>query len=363
MTYTVGGRTFTALFPDLFVPLTADELAILRAEIEADGVTSAVIVDEEDGVIDGLNRLAIAEQLGLRGVPVVVLEGLTPDEKRDKARAYNFGRRQSTAEQVAAFRSNAEKRRAVEQALQENPEKSDRAIAEEVGVSHMTVNRVREELKPTVTKLQSESATRTGRDGRTINVANIGKREPAPEPDAPGPDWFAEGEDDEAATDPKPEPEPEQSEPEPDPEPEVLRDAVGIPIPPEKRAMWEGVLALAREVRLHLRRAAQKLNELCQADGGELLAGAVGLAMRDGEPHYESGHLKAALAELKLNLPYACVCPHCHSDGRRGGDCRVCRGLGWVTRVNWKSCPHELREAARHDLGAAETATTHEDDE
>jgi len=52
--------------------------------------------------------------------------------------------------------------------------KSDRQIAEHVGVSHDMVSRYRKQLELTVTELQSPE--RTGRDGRTINIANIGKK-------------------------------------------------------------------------------------------------------------------------------------------------------------------------------------------
>ncbi len=53
---------------------------------------------------------------------------------------------------------------------------SDGQIAEHVGVSDMMVAKYRRELTPKVL----ESPTRTGRDGRTTNTANIGKPNPAP---------------------------------------------------------------------------------------------------------------------------------------------------------------------------------------
>lgn len=50
---------------------------------------------------------------------------------------------------------------------------SDRQIAEYVGVGHVMVSRYRKELEATVSLEQS--TTRTGRDGRTIDTANIGR--------------------------------------------------------------------------------------------------------------------------------------------------------------------------------------------
>jgi len=56
---------------------------------------------------------------------------------------------------------------------------SDRQIAEHVGVSDRTVNRCRAEMESTATMSQSPNlngvVARTGRDGRTINTANIGR--------------------------------------------------------------------------------------------------------------------------------------------------------------------------------------------
>lgn len=55
---------------------------------------------------------------------------------------------------------------------------SDRQIAEHCGVSHATVIKIRAELEST--GQIDQSPTRTGRDGRTINVANIGKASATP---------------------------------------------------------------------------------------------------------------------------------------------------------------------------------------
>lgn len=51
---------------------------------------------------------------------------------------------------------------------------SDEKIAKHVGVSRQTVFQYRHEIRPTCKNLTSQP--RTGADGRTINVANIGKR-------------------------------------------------------------------------------------------------------------------------------------------------------------------------------------------
>ena len=58
---------------------------------------------------------------------------------------------------------------------------SDSAIAEHVGVSHATVIKYRAELESTCQI--DKSTSRKGKDGRTINTANIGKSKSSePEP-------------------------------------------------------------------------------------------------------------------------------------------------------------------------------------
>jgi hypothetical protein len=68
--------------------------------------------------------------------------------------------------------TNEDKRRAVEAALRMRPEWSDSRIAEHVGVHHSTVGDARKRLAESA----SQPATRTGRDGRTIDTTNIGRR-------------------------------------------------------------------------------------------------------------------------------------------------------------------------------------------
>ena len=74
-------------------------------------------------------------------------------------------------------RSNHDKVRAVRTALQhpKGAKSSDSAIAKHVGVSQPFVGKVRSELA--VTYNGYKSTARTGRDGRTIDTAKIGKRQ------------------------------------------------------------------------------------------------------------------------------------------------------------------------------------------
>jgi hypothetical protein len=137
-TVTVGTRTFTVLFPNLVRPLTADEHDSLRESIRAHGrVLVPVVVDERDGVIDGINRLTLAAELGLADVPVDVRTDLTDEQKGRLALALNDARRHLTAEDRRRL-AEGRRKRACEKRAQG---KSLRAIAAEEGVSLGQVQR------------------------------------------------------------------------------------------------------------------------------------------------------------------------------------------------------------------------------
>jgi ParB-like chromosome segregation protein Spo0J len=59
-----------------------EQVAQIAASIQEFGFTNPILVDGKDGIIAGHGRLAAAKDLGLAEVPVVVLDHLTPDQKR-----------------------------------------------------------------------------------------------------------------------------------------------------------------------------------------------------------------------------------------------------------------------------------------
>jgi hypothetical protein len=140
-TIVVGGQRFKVLFPDLLRELAAAERAGLRQSIQDSGrVEVAVVVDEDNGIIDGINRMTLAAELGIMDVPLDVRSGLTLDQKEDLAWALNDHRRHQTQE---------EKRAAIARRLKSRPEQSNRQTAAAVGVDHKTVAAVREDLEAT----------------------------------------------------------------------------------------------------------------------------------------------------------------------------------------------------------------------
>lgn len=103
---------------------------------------------------DGFHRCQAANVAGLTRIQCEVTDG----SKQDAIwLACAANREHDTAGQR---RSNEDKRRAVALALESFPDRSDRSIAEHVGVHNSTVSRHRPQVS------QSDTSTRTGQDGK-----------------------------------------------------------------------------------------------------------------------------------------------------------------------------------------------------
>lgn len=115
---------------------------------------------------DGFHRRWGAERAGLEKLPCNVTNGT-----REDAQWASYGANKSHG----LRRFNCDKQKAVKAALRHpnGPKMSDRQIAEHCGVGSTMVLKYRSEL--TATAQIEQSPQRTGRDGRTINTANIGK--------------------------------------------------------------------------------------------------------------------------------------------------------------------------------------------
>ena len=118
--------------------LTAEEYAELKADIEQRGVMVPIEYDELGNVLDGYHRLKICGELGIKDFPKVIRAGMTEAEKLTHARKLNIARRHLTREQ---------KRGLIREELLKNWSRSDRQIAQDFGVSHSTVQDIREGMK------------------------------------------------------------------------------------------------------------------------------------------------------------------------------------------------------------------------
>lgn len=135
--------------------LSAEEYAELKADIRERGVMIPIEFDESGNVLDGHHRLQICNELGITDYPKIVRTGMTEQEKITHARKLNMARRHLTQEQ---------KRELIREQLKETPEKSDRQIAESLGVHHTTVSTQRAKLEDS--NELAKLATSKGSDGK-----------------------------------------------------------------------------------------------------------------------------------------------------------------------------------------------------
>jgi hypothetical protein len=119
---------------------------------------------------DGFHRVKAADQAGLDTIACDVRQGTQQD-----AQWYSYGANKAHGQR----RTNDDKQRAVDAALRhpKAAKLSTRRIAEHCGVSHMMVQRWRDQISASVTKLQMPGRTVT-RGGRTYHqdTSNIGRR-------------------------------------------------------------------------------------------------------------------------------------------------------------------------------------------
>lgn len=127
---------------------------------------------------DGFHRIKAAKKSGRDEIACEVHQGTQQD-----AQWYSFGANKGNG----LRRTNQDKQRAVKAALQHPGGEglSDGQIAAHVGVSDQMVRNYRRRMEATPKVLKS--AKRKGRDGRTINVANIGRPVAAPQTPPPPP--------------------------------------------------------------------------------------------------------------------------------------------------------------------------------
>jgi hypothetical protein len=158
-----------------------DEYAeLMKAGTQFDPVT--VFFDGTDyWLSDGFHRIGAAKRAGLKEIEAEVHQGSLLD-----AQWHSY----SVNKAHGLRRTPQDRTRAIKAALRHpnGTQRSDREIAAHVGVSPSTVAKHRAEMASTVQTGQSAETTanpaeaapatvrlRTGRDGRTINTARIGK--------------------------------------------------------------------------------------------------------------------------------------------------------------------------------------------
>jgi hypothetical protein len=140
----------------VILPLNSEEYAHLKRDIAENGVLIPVEYDEDGNILDGHHRVQACQELGITDWPRTVRKNLSEDDKRAFARRVNLVRRQLNREQ---------KQELIRQQLIETPEKSDRQVANDLGVDHKTVSTQRANAESTGEIPQLKKTT--GADGKT----------------------------------------------------------------------------------------------------------------------------------------------------------------------------------------------------
>ncbi len=296
---------------------TVDEYA----EAWKEGVKLPPVTVFHDGkayyLADGVHRVLAAMRAGLKDVPAEIQKG-GRKEALWFAAGSNIGH--------GLKRTNADKIRAVEIALQLKPNASDRDIAAHVGVSHHTVAKVRQVGKcpPVPTGTLSP---RIGKDGKNYPPQPPMVPDPGPTPTEPPQD---EDEPPRVQAGPPPSTPPPPPAP---PEPEPVKDKLGRPIPEHLVPLWDR----AREVQDGLTAISRVKCALEESQD------------QDDPLYAEVNHsatiaaLNQAYTSLKTALPYT-VCPSCQGAEQVSKSCRLCKGRGFVSEFRWdRAVPKETK--------------------
>lgn len=191
------------------------------------------------------------------------------------------------------YRSNADKRRAVEMMLKAWSGWSNVKIAGHVGVSHPFVGK----LRPLET-VSSQPAPRTGKDGRTINTSNIGKTKPA--------------------------------------KAQAQAESAKVPADPsDPLAVAKAEASELRKIQVQISQIKKRLLELAATNAGRFLP------RQDIE-----ADAKNLWNDIDVALPSR-LCPYCNG---AGGACEICHGSlssggGWVPEAIYKRAPKEKKVA------------------
>lgn len=117
--------------------LTPEQYTALREDIAEHGIRVPIVKDQNDRILDGNNRAAIAAELGIE-VPSEIVTVADDDEAHDIAVTLNCARRHLNQEQTRELIRNELRRRFGD---------SDRAVARRLGCSPTTVGTIRKEMR------------------------------------------------------------------------------------------------------------------------------------------------------------------------------------------------------------------------
>ena len=127
-----------SLVPPL--PTISPDLRLrLKEDISRRGILVPILISQDGECLDGRLRLEIADELGFSpsAIPKIVIGRLSSAERADLRLILNLYRRQLTQAQI---------RELIAWELRRQPQASDRAVGQRIGVDHKTVGGVRKHL-------------------------------------------------------------------------------------------------------------------------------------------------------------------------------------------------------------------------
>jgi hypothetical protein len=113
---------------------TAEEDAALEASLVATGPVLPITADEQGNIIDGHRCYRVYKKHNVKEVFVIVLKGMSDEQKRHLAVSLNANRRHLTMDRKKAL---------IRQFLTENPRLSSRHLGRLVGMDHHTAQAVK----------------------------------------------------------------------------------------------------------------------------------------------------------------------------------------------------------------------------
>lgn len=257
---------------------------------------------------DGFHRIIAAVRAEKKTISANIHKGTLKD-----AKIHSIG-----ANKIHGLRrTNEDKNHCVEMAMEVMPERSDRFIAEHIGVSNVMVSGIRARLLMVNSQKPEAPTRRVGSDG-------ISRAVPARKIPPPTVERIAE------VTAKVSHPIPLPPAPSPKASKEERLDENLKPIPDHLWPLWdkgEVMKGMAADVT----RVANEIRKLHDASD---------LSILDGNGQDIVTALETAKVHLKANIPYA-VCPYCM--GKLSKDCRFCSGRGIVGHFRFKMVPAELR--------------------
>lgn len=252
---------------------------------------------------DGFHRILAYAREGKANLTANVHKGTLKD-----AKIHSIGANKTHG----LRRTNEDKRNCVQMALEIMPERSDKMIADHVGVTHPFVANLRRSLVTITSEPPKTPMKRIGSDGIARNI-------PPPRPPVMPPKM--------------PPAPPVNITPPParkiTPKEERLDENLK-PIPDHLWPLWDKGEVI-KEMAADITRVLGIIRRMHDSGDKSIL---------DGNGQDIIAALETAKGNLKANIPYA-VCPYCK--GTLSENCRFCKGRGIIGSFRFKQVPEELK--------------------